>query len=284
MPKSVELNPEDSPRALFAFELRRYRKAAGLSQEQLGGRIGFSVPLISAVETARRPPTREFAVAVDEALELEGALIRLWPFAYHSATPTWFRPWLELEREATVLHAWQPLVVPGLLQTEDYARAIFLGEPRPTSDVVEEQVAARMVRQKIFDRPEPPMYWVILDEGVLHRVVGSPETLIGQLRRLEELARTPHITIHILPYSSYVTAGLEGGFVMAQIPGGADTVYIEAVGSGQLVERVEEVRLHRMRYEMLRAEALPGRSSIERIREIREVHESQRRTQDSELD
>lgn len=270
---SNQPNPGESPRVLFGRELRQFRRQANLSQEQLASRIDYTSALISAVENGRRAPTEVFTKLCDDAMELGGVLLRLWPFVHNQASPTWFRPWLDLEREAAVLRSWEPLVIPGLLQTEEYARAIFRGEPRPTSEMVEEQVTARLERQRIFERPEPPMYWVVLDEGVLHRVIGDRNVLTGQLKRLEELSELPYISIQILPFSANSTAGLEGGFVVAQMPGAPDTVYIESVGHGQLVDRAEDVGRIAARYEVIRAEALPRRASIDVIREIREAME-----------
>ncbi|MFC6084273.1 Scr1 family TA system antitoxin-like transcriptional regulator [Sphaerisporangium aureirubrum] len=269
MPLPNELHPADSPRALFGFELRKHREAAGLTQRELADKIQYTNVMISAVENAKRTPSLDFAERCDAALHLDGALVRLWPFIHHSATPTWFRPWLDLEREATVLRTWEPLVVPGLLQTEEYARTIFQGEPRPVPERVEEQVMARMERQLIFERAEPPMFWALLDEGVLHRVIGNHHIMNEQLKRLEELSFLPHITIQVVPFSARATAGLEGGFVLAQTPGAADTVYIEAVGHGHLLERDEDVRKIATRYEVIRAEALPRQASLDLIREIR---------------
>ncbi|RCG29422.1 DUF397 domain-containing protein [Sphaerisporangium album] len=271
MPHPSELNPAESPRALFGYELRKHRKAAGLSQEQLAARVQYTAAMISSVETAKRTPSRDFAQRCDDALDLDGALVRLWPFIHHSATPPWFRPWLDIEREASALRAWEPLVIPGLLQTEAYARAIFRGEPRPVLERVEEQVAARMERQTIFERPEPPMFWAVVDEGALHRVIGDARVMIDQLRRLEDLETVSNVIVQVLPFLARSTAGLEGGFLMAQAPGVPDSVYVEAVGGhGQVVERASEVHELLTRYEMIRAEALPQQASLERIREIRE--------------
>ncbi|GII83197.1 transcriptional regulator [Sphaerisporangium siamense] len=271
MPHPSELNPAESPRALFGYELRKHRKAAGLSQEQLSTLIQYTAAMISSVETAKRTPSRDFARRCDDALHLDGTLVRLWPFIHHSATPSWFRPWLDIEREAGTLRAWEPLVIPGLLQTEAYARAIFRGEPRPVLERVEEQVAARLERQSIFERPEPPMFWAVIDEGALRRVIGDPLVMTDQLKRLEALETVPHITLQVLPFSARSTAGLEGSFLMAQAHGLPDAVYVEAVGGhGQVIERAAEVQELLTRYEMIRAEALPQQASFARIREIRE--------------
>ncbi|MET8143847.1 helix-turn-helix transcriptional regulator [Sphaerisporangium sp. NPDC005288] len=267
MPAPRELDPAASAQALFGYELRRHRTAAGWTMEQLAQKICFSVALVGMVENARRSPSRDFAERCDKALQLDGALLRLWPFINRASTPSWFRPWLEVEREAATLRTWEPLVVPGLLQTEEYARAILLGEPRVTPEDVEEQVAARMERQRIFERPEPPMLWAVLDEAVLHRPIGSAQVMTAQLHRLLEAGALPCVTIQVVPLSAYSTTGLEGGFIIAQTRGLPDTVYLESAGHGQVVERAAEVEELTVRYEVIRAEALPQRASLELIRE-----------------
>jgi transcriptional regulator with XRE-family HTH domain len=267
MPAPRELDPTASPRALFGYELRRHRTAAGLTMEQLAQKISFSVALVGMVENAKRTPSRDFAERCDQILSLDGALLRIWPFISHASTPTWFRPWLEVEREAGVLHTWQPLIVPGLLQTEEYARAILKGEPRVSPEHAEEQVTARMERQRIFDRPEPPMLWAVFDEGVLHRPIGTAQVMEDQLQRLLDAGTLPYVTIQILPLSAHCTTGLEGGFVIAQSPGLPDTVYLESAGQSQVSDRAQEVRNLMTRYEVIRAEALPRRASLELIRE-----------------
>jgi hypothetical protein len=126
-----------------------------------------------------------------------------------------------------------------------------------------------MERQHIFERPEPPLFWALLDEGVLHRVIGTHHIMHDQLQQLEALSTHPHITIQVVPFSARATAGLEGGFVLAQAPGATDAVYIETVGHGQLLERDEDVRKIATRYEVIRAEALSRQASLDLIREIR---------------
>ncbi|MFD8562422.1 helix-turn-helix domain-containing protein [Streptosporangium canum] len=268
MPKESDLYPSESPTALFGFELRRHRKVKGWSQIQLSKKIPYSVGTISMIETASRPPSEEFARYCDEALEADGALIRLWPMVSHTAAPIWFRPWLDVEATAEALRSWEPLMVPGLFQIEDYARAILSGEPGTGPEQVEEQVTARMERQNILRRAIPPMLWVVLDEGILHRPIGSPAMMSAQLNHLIELAQAPRITIQILPLSAHSTPGLLGGFVIAQTQGVADTAYIESAGIlGRVTERPEDVRALTFRYEGIRAEALPQRESLKLIKE-----------------
>jgi hypothetical protein len=125
-------------------------------------------------------------------------------------------------------------------------------------------------RQRVFSRPEPPMFWAVLDEGVLHRPVGDARVMAGQLDRLVEAGTLPYITVQILPLSTYSTTGLEGGFIIAQARGVPDTVYLESAGHGQVVDRAEVVEDLTTRYEVIRAEALPQRASLDLIREAME--------------
>ncbi|MGW3361495.1 helix-turn-helix domain-containing protein [Streptosporangium canum] len=267
MPKESDLCPSDSPTALFGFELRRHRKARGWSQIRLSKTVPYSVGTISMIETAKRSPSEEFARYCDEALEAEGALMRLWPMVSHASAPPWFRPWLDVEATAEALRTWEPLIVPGLLQTETYARAMLNGEPGVSPEQVEEHVTARMERQAILRRPKPPMLWVVLDEGVLHRPIGSPAVMTAQLEHLLQAGQAPRITIQVLPLRAYSTTGLLGGFVIAQAQGTPDTAYIEAASDAQVTDWAEAVKTLAFRYEGIRSEALSQRESLDLIKE-----------------
>ncbi|MFD2354549.1 helix-turn-helix domain-containing protein [Nonomuraea ferruginea] len=268
MPKESELCPADSPTALFGFELRRHRKTRGWSQIRLSKAVSYSVGTISMIETARRSPTEDFARRCDEALEAEGALMRLWPMVSHASAPPWFRPWLDVEATAEAIRTWAPLVVPGLLQTEDYARAVLSGDVGTASEQVEERVIARMERQSILRRPKPPLLWAVIDEAVLHRPIGSPSVMAAQLTRLLEAGRTPRSTIQILPLDACSTTGLGGGFSSAQASGVFDTAYVESAGvMSRVTDRPDDVSVLIYRYEGIRSEALPQRESLKVIKE-----------------
>ncbi|MEU4403528.1 helix-turn-helix transcriptional regulator [Streptosporangium sp. NPDC023963] len=271
MPQAKVLDPSTSPVAFFGFELRRYRQEAGLSQERLAKLIGYSLGTVSMVETGRRPPTEDFVRRGDEALGAEGALIRIKEMIDNVAArlPAWFRPWAEIEQAAETLRTWEPLIVPGLLQTADYARVLFVGEPRATAEKAELDVAARLKRQRILEREDAPMFWVVLDEGVLTRRIGDKAIMAAQLDRLLEVACLPHVIIQIVPFEAGGTVGLLGGFVIAQVRGLANTVYMESAGQGQVTDRPVDVAGIIMKYEAIRAEALPQRASLALIREMR---------------
>ncbi|MET8138769.1 helix-turn-helix transcriptional regulator [Sphaerisporangium sp. NPDC005288] len=267
MPKESELNPSESPTALFGFELRRHRKDRGWSQIRLARAIPYSVGTISMIETARRSPSEDFARRCDEALQAEGALMRLWPMVSRPTAPPWFRPWLDVETTAESLRTWEPLLVPGLLQTKSYAQAMLSGEPGVSPEEVEEHLSARMERQAILGRPKPPMLWVVLDEGVLHRHIGSPAVMAEQLTYLLEAGQSPRIVIQVLPFRAYSTTGLLGGFAIAQAQGTPDTAYVEAASNAQVTDWTETVRTLAFRYEGIRSEALSQRDSLELIKE-----------------
>ncbi|MET8162427.1 helix-turn-helix transcriptional regulator [Sphaerisporangium sp. NPDC005289] len=256
---------------MFGDELRDRRMQANITQQQLAELTQFSRSLLAFVERGERTPSRNLAQRCDDALKADGELVRLWTKLTRDASPQWFRGWLETEQEAHTLHTWQPLVVPGLLQTEDYARTIIRGEAGITLAQVEKAVHARMERQQIFNRAAPPMLWVVIDEGVLHRPVGGKEVMRKQIRRLLEAAESPYIGVQVVPTALGVTTGLLGGFVIAQIPDAADTVYIESATHGHVSNRAEDVRVIQSSYDTVRAEAQPQPVSIELIREAEKL-------------
>ncbi|MER7206769.1 MULTISPECIES: helix-turn-helix domain-containing protein [Streptosporangium] len=272
MDVSQEYDSSKSPRTYFAQELRRIRTGKGITQLRLADIIGWSESQISMVEQGHRKPTRPFTVAVDAAMRLEGRLIELYDMfdSMAAQSPEWFRPWIEVEREAQTLRAWEPLIVPGLLQVEGYARAQLSGEPGVSKERTEELVRARLDRQNIFARPDPPRFWVVLDEGVLARPVGSPEIMAAQIAHLLEVAEEGHISIQILPHSAYNVVGLLGSFVVAELSGAAaDMVYVESQGTeGRVNDRVKEVERLRFKHDAIRADAMSRRESLNAIKEM----------------
>ncbi|HZC64242.1 MAG TPA: helix-turn-helix transcriptional regulator [Streptosporangiaceae bacterium] len=220
-----------SPLALFGAELRHYRTAAGLSQEQLGERIGYSAALVGAVETARRMPT-----------------------------------------EALSLRSWELAGIPGLLQTAGYARAMLRGAlPDANEEQVEEQVNARLQRQEILERRDPPMLWTIMDEGTLRRRVGDAGIMREQLDHLIEVSRSPKVKVLVVPASAGAHVGLSGAFVIAEFREGPDVVYLDTAAQGQIADHPDIVKACDQVFDTLRAEALPPRASLDLIAEVRDT-------------
>ncbi|MGI8446472.1 MAG: helix-turn-helix domain-containing protein [Streptosporangiaceae bacterium] len=267
-----------SPLALFGAELRHYRTAAGLSQEQLGDRIGYSAALVGAVETARRMPTEDFTARCDVVGELgtRGALLRLRAHLrdqlHRQVWPPWFREWPSIEREALSLRTWELVLIPGLLQTPDYARAILRGAlPDATDEDIEQQVDARIGRQQILARQDPPMLWAIMDEAALRRPVGCAQTMRVQVAHLLEAAQKPKIKVLTVPASTGAHVGVLGPFVIAEFRDTADIAYLDTAAGGQIADHPEIVKACDQVFDTLRAEALPPRASLELIAEVRDI-------------
>jgi transcriptional regulator with XRE-family HTH domain len=266
-----EIDGTASPLAFFGAELRRARNEAGLSQEQLGQRIGYSGTMVGKIETGERAPSEDLAEHCDEALGTKGLLVRIYDLArrWDGGYPSWFAGWMDRERTATSLCWWEQSLVPGLVQTTDYARAILRVGVHSTEDELEEMVSARMERQAIFGRPNPPSLWVIIDEGVLHRRIGSAKIMHDQVSHLADLAARPTITIQVVSYAVGAHVGLLGGFAIAS-GNGADTVYMESPDEGQTTELPSVVAKLTQTFNILRGEALSQEASRELIMKVAE--------------
>jgi transcriptional regulator with XRE-family HTH domain len=273
MPLVRELDPSAGPLQFFGAELRRARAGAGLSQDQLGQRLGYSGALVGKVEVGERAPSQDFAQGCDQAFPEAGGLFgRLYQLArrWDGGYPSWFAEWIDSERRATSLRSWQPLLIPGLLQTADYARAILAADPERTEDQLAELVEARLGRQAILDRPAPPTLWAVLDEAVLHRLIGSRKTMYDQLLALADASCRPNITVQIVPAEIGTHAGLLGGFAIASFDNAPSTVYMESPDQGQTTEVPSVVKRLSRTFDTLRADALPRGASRDLIGKVAE--------------
>ncbi|MGW0591738.1 helix-turn-helix domain-containing protein [Streptosporangium sp. NPDC002607] len=261
----------ESTRVQFGRELRKYRILSGLTQRQLCIAVPIAISHLSMLENGHRAPTRKLAHQLDEALDLGTTLVDLLDRLDRIATqvPRWFRSWLEFEPLSVSQRIWEPLMVPGLLQTEQYAETILSHNPGVTPEQVKENVVARMDRKNILHRLDPPMLWAILDEGVLHRPIADPEVMRGQLRYLLEISKSPWLSLQVLPHTARNVLGLLGGFTIADMPGSAPSVaYIDSQSTEDRVsERAEEVKRLEFRYDLIRADALSRSDSRDMIKE-----------------
>jgi transcriptional regulator with XRE-family HTH domain len=261
--------PTGSALAYFGDELRFHREAERLTQEQLGSAINFSESMVGMVETGKRAPKPDFIKRCDAVLHTGGALARLWKRITESTYPVWFRTFAELEPEATVMLKFEPLVVPGLLQNEDYAREVLrAGRPRDTDEQIEQHVAARLRRQEILTRDKPPLLWVVLDEAVLRRPVGGAEVMHAQLVRLLEVSAAPDVVLQVLPFAAGEHAKMSGPMTIMTLPDVGDVVYVEGPGSGQIIARPEDVANSALLFDLLRATALSPADSAAMIAEV----------------
>jgi len=263
-----------TPAGVFGAELRYYRTREGLSQKDLAALAHVSHDVISKIETGERPPAEDFPPRLDAVPELdtEGALTRLWDHLKKGQKQRlygWFQEWADIEAQATVLRWYEPLVVPGLLQTEDYARAILIARPDGNLADLEEQVAARMARQNILDRTGAPQLWCILDEGVLHRAIGGAKVMRSQLFRLAEVSEHPRTTIQVIRYGG-AHAGLLGGFILADLEGRSTTAYVETAAHGQVTDSSSVIAHLALSFDRLRAGAESWATSRDLIRKVAE--------------
>jgi transcriptional regulator with XRE-family HTH domain len=268
---SARRDPDRSALAVFADELRAQRERAGLGRDDLAGRVNYSASLISMIESGHRSPSRDFAARCDEAFGTPGTFARLERRLRDVPFSSGFRPFQPYESQAATLRLFEHSLVPGLLQTEAYARAVLETHPNTPAEVVEERVAARLARQVILDRddPPPPLLWVLLDEHVLTREIGGPKVMHDQLVRLAELARWPNITVQVIPGLG-AHPGLLGAFAVAEMTGMPAIVYLETAHDGQTLEDPDAVAAMSVRFDALRTEALTGRASLSLIEKVTE--------------
>ncbi len=273
MPSPQQPAPKGSPRAVFGSVLRFFRERAGLSQEELAELAHMSLSTIGSYETARRVPPRD-AVADLEAvakLDARGLLLKLWDELQDGMTyrgyPEWFEDWPDLEAAAITLRWFEPLLIPGLLQTDMYARALFAARFGITAEEIDAQVAARLKRQEILARDEPPALWVIIDEGVLRRPVGGRHVMVEQVSRLIEAARRPSVRLQVIPATVGAHTGLTGAFIIADLPGAASAAYREGARQGQVVRDQKQVAELVVAWDTLKSEALSRSESLALLEE-----------------
>jgi transcriptional regulator with XRE-family HTH domain len=258
--------------SLFADEMKAAREQRGWSQADLADQIPYSLSTISMVEALHRVPTRDLAVHLDKAFGTPGTFTRLEGRLRDLPFPASFRPFAAYETEATALYVFEHSLVPGLLQTADYARAVMATRPNTAEDEIGNLVQARLARQAVLTRDDPPapLLWALIDEGVLHRPVAAAEIMHDQLTCLVQVSRRPNITIQVVPYSAGGHTGLLGAFTIADLNGSPGTVNVEDITDGRVFEDPGMVSRVTLRYKSLQSEALPKGASRELIARVAE--------------
>lgn len=262
---------DDPDRRLFADQLKAMRAQAGLSRDELGARIGYSGSTIASIEAMHRSPTDDQARRLDQTFGLPGIFEREAARLRKVSFPVAFRPFTVHEEEATELYVFEHSLVPGLLQSEDYAHAILATHPNTTDEEVSDRVAARLARQTVLERQEPsaPMLWTLLDEGVLPRCVGAPAVMHAQLMRLVELSRRPNVSVQVIPGMG-AHPGLLGAFTIAETTGQPSIVNLEDIADGRVSEDQTTVNRVTLRFKSLQTEALPKAATRDLIAKVAE--------------
>lgn len=262
-----ELDPSASPLDYYGYELRRMREEAGLTLAQLGSIVFCTGSLIGQIETAAKVPQREFSERVDAALGTDGVFSRLVGLVLRSQLPNWFQPYAEMEAKAGFISTYQCQLIYGLLQTEKYARAVLGVEH---SDRLDEMVAARMDRQRILGREQPPVLWVVLDEAALFREIGSREIMREQLAHVLGLFGRQWLEIQVLPFSAGQHAGMMGSFNLLRFDDDPDLHYSESYDQGHMTANPQVIKERSVGYARLQAAALSPRDSAALIARVME--------------
>jgi transcriptional regulator with XRE-family HTH domain len=263
-----DLTPYASLVDFFGAELRKMRTDAGLSQPQLAEALGCTATWIGKIELGECPPSEASAQDFDTYFKTNGYFWRLWRLikeaGKHLALPPGFWGFMEREARATSIRGFVAQVVPGLLQNESYARGVI--SAGQTRDAVDDLVCARLARQQILNRDNPPLLRFVLDESVLRRPIGGHEVMREQLTRLHDLMlNSPNIQIRVLPFASVIWPALAGSFTLLGFADEPDIAYLNAPGAGLMVDDRDRVDQYALQFDLVLGEALPSSGSLKMI-------------------
>ncbi|MGP3999350.1 helix-turn-helix domain-containing protein [Streptomyces sp. 8N706] len=257
--------------ARFGGAVHRYRLAAGLTRQELAGRTLCTAAEVGRIESGRQMPSRVFAQRADQHLGTDGALVHLWPSLIRSAYPDWFWQIIELERQACFIQEFETVAIPGLLQTEAYARSIFTAAHPVASELLIEQfVAARIDRQRILTRREPPQIMITLDEGVLRRCIGGSAAMSEQLGHLLDRSGLPKVHLQVIPFSVREHPGGMTPFRLMGFREGPDVLYGETFIGGQTTIDAGQIQQHKLAFNLIQSKALSRDDSRALIRDLKE--------------
>lgn len=270
-------NPPTVRLRRLAAELRRLRAAASLTREEVTERTGINGVTLYRIEKARARPQKRTLLALLElyaASETQradllavqsGSHDQGWLRPYHSELPEEYTAYIGFETEARTVRNYESLFVPGLAQTERYARAVIKGVlPTASQTEVDQRVQARIERQAVLTKARPLQLWAIMDEAAVRRLVGGREVMHEQVRHLLQLAQEPNVTLQLIPFGTGAHAGMTGSFVHMDFPDAQDPelVYVDTPAGDLFLESEAEIRRYKSMFEHLQAVALgPGESA-----------------------
>ncbi|ROQ94301.1 helix-turn-helix protein [Streptomyces sp. 2132.2] len=277
----IDVNPTVSRRRLGS-ELRRLREISGMTTQQVAERLLISQPKISLLENGRRvvKPRDVRDLCGLYGVQDQRRVEHLMQLAGESGQQGWWNSYgdipygayIGLEAEAAAIRLYEPLVVPGLLQTPAYARAVIAGTiPLITPEKAAARLQVRLRRQDRLRAPGDPLrLWIVLDESVLRRVVGSREVMREQLDHLNHLSAQPHITVQVLPHEVGAHPGVSGQFSLLEFAeaGDVSVVYLERFTSDLYLEKRSDVRFYRDMYAHLQAQALSPDGTRRLVNEV----------------
>jgi hypothetical protein len=253
-----------------------------MTQGDVAERTNYALSTVSAYETGRLIPPSDFAIQADKLFGTEGhgegdegELEGLQKLVEQVSVRPWFRDRVDVERKATEIKEYESHQIPGLLQTEDYARAaIAAARPAPSAEDLEQMVALRMTRQQILeldgdlplDQEPTPRLWAIIDESALHRVAGSPQVMQAQRDHLVKMVQQPNVMIQIMPFSQGLTCAYGRAFTILTARSGSSVVHIEDARNARYLREYEQVVRYTTIFDYLRASALDDQKSLRLIK------------------
>jgi transcriptional regulator with XRE-family HTH domain len=254
---------------IFGAQSRLLRERLDWTMKDLEKRIPYSESMIAMVERGERPPKPLYAIAVDEALGAQGMLTEAAKHLGEEDHPEWAQEYMELEAKALALHVYDNQVVNGLLQTEEYARAVFRSlEPVMTEEEVEHAVQARLARQKLLHRVRAPRLTFVLQECVLRRPIGGKAVRDEQLRHLLKCATLPYVLLQVMPENRETHAALDGPMTLLETPEHLTLGYVEGQRGSFFLSDAEDISALSHRYGILRSQALDPEGAAELIERI----------------
>ncbi|MGP4110027.1 helix-turn-helix domain-containing protein [Streptomyces sp. 4N509B] len=253
----------------------RSRAERRITQKQLGRAAGYSESYVSRVEAGEYAPTAKFAQGCDRAFGTGRLFADLLARIDEADHPSWFLPYVELERKASRILDYSTTSIMGMLQTEDYARSIYRARyPHERADVIKGKVDARLRRREVMERKSPPMLWVILHEACLRTVVGGRRVMAGQLAHLVKQADSPNIDLQVMPFAAGAAAAHLLPYTLLMFETSPTVVYSDGPQGGRLHEKTATVVDGLNNYDRLRANALPPDDSVVLITTLCEEYTS----------
>ncbi|MEU2789125.1 helix-turn-helix transcriptional regulator [Streptomyces sp. NPDC007100] len=265
-------------RTAYGEELRKRREAAGLTQEKLSEQVVMSRTHIAHIEAGRRKPAPDDARRLDQVLETGGVFARFLPTLDGRPVAHHFGEVAEFERQATMIREYGATLVPGLLQTKEYARAVFRSYFPPKSDEeCDEALVTRLGRARILDAPVYPVLWALLDEAVLRRPIGGPAAMAAQLRHIAGLAARQRVRVHVLPFSAGAHSLLESGTKLMWFDDAPPIAYVEGLYTGTVHDAPSVVFNCQAAYDLALGDAWSHGESLALIKAVAEEYEHEER-------
>jgi transcriptional regulator with XRE-family HTH domain len=254
----------------FGAVLRAHRNAAGLSRPQLAKALGCTYQWIEKLETGQRAPSEATACDLDTYFSTPAAFHAMWleirRAGKYTELPPGFAGFVDLEAKASIMYIFENMVVTGLFQSHGYAHEVLKAGRKP--EVVERLIATRLERQEILNREDPPEIVFVLDEWVLHRPIGDVKTRKEQIGSLIDHAEQPNVTVQIVPSRTGTYAGLPGAFILLSFDDGPDLVYVEGHAEDQVIDQPDKVRIHEVRFNLIRGAAMSADDSLKLLRTV----------------